>query len=97
MQQTQPVQKRKVACAILKDSDDNNDAYPFYEFDEPQEQSETTDYDETASVSAALITTEETHRICKVILACSYKNKTICLVLDTGATAGLISEKQAKI
>ena len=53
-------------------------------------------------MSAAIVSSTDTHRICKVnirespILACSYNDKTVYLVLDTGATASLISEKQAK-
>ena len=95
-------EKRKIACAILSEDpiDDENHTYPSYEWEDNTNDDE--DNEETASVSAALVLKDNIHKISRVnirespIFACSYQNHTIYLVLDTGATASLISEKLAR-
>ena len=73
--------------------------YPTYEHDYEEDTGEI-DSEETASVSAAMLVPSNVHRIHRInvhespILACSSGTNTVYVILDTGATASLITIKK---
>ena len=94
--------RRQVTRAILaQDPEEEDYTYPTYEHDYVEDTGEI-DSEETASASAAMLVPSNVHRIHRInvhespILACSSGTSIVYVILDTGATASLITIKKAK-
>ena len=95
-------ERRQVTRAIIAhDPQDEDYNYPAYEWNNIEEADEADD-EETASVSAARFLPNSVHKINRInvhespILACSSGKNTVYVILNTGATASLITMKKAK-
>ena len=111
--QLNPSEKKQFARAILTDEPEQDypeQNYPYYNFETTDEQETPQDdpkeeefYQPSANACLAKITSDTVIRIHRVniyespILACTGNSRTIYVLLDTGATASIITQKMANL